>query len=111
MFGSAKLTKNTDLDKYKYSLPDGSIGKNFIIFRVDMSWSVHIDNIGKDILIIGRGSTQRLAGTTFTRGAPYPFDFTKSGKRLYQVYNITKVTVFCLLMLQKYINSKQNTQK
>ena len=31
------------------SLPDGSIGKNVIIFGVDMSSSVHIDNKKKDI--------------------------------------------------------------
>ena len=123
MFGSDKLIKNTDLDKYKYAgydigfdsrgeyyLPDGSIGTYLIVFRVDMSWSVHIDNKGKDTLIIGKGPIQGLDGTTFTRGALYPFDFTKSGKRLYQVYTITEVTVFCLSMLQKYINSKQNTK-
>ena len=70
LFGSLKLTKNADLDKYKftrygigfdscgeYSLHDGSIDKNFIIFGVDMSSSVHIDNKGKDILILGIGST------------------------------------------------------
>ena len=70
LFGSLKLTKNADLDKYKftrygigfdsfgeYSLHDGSIDKNFIIFGVDMSSSVHIDNKGKDILILGIGPT------------------------------------------------------
>ena len=56
-FRAVKLTKNADPDKYKYtgygigfdsrskfSLPDGSTGKNDIIFRGDMSSSVHIDN-------------------------------------------------------------------
>ena len=42
------------------SLPDGSVGKNVIIFRVDMNSSVHIDNKKKDILIPGKGSTQEL---------------------------------------------------
>ena len=73
MFGAIKLTKNADPDKYKYrgyiigfylrsefSLPDGSMGKNVIIFRVDMSSSVDIDNKKKDILILGRSPTQRL---------------------------------------------------
>ena len=59
-FRSVKLTKNADLNKYKYrgysigfdsrskfSLPDGSMGKNVIIFGVDMSSSVHIDNKGR----------------------------------------------------------------
>ena len=42
------------------SLPDGSVGKNVIIFRVDMNSSVLIDNKKKDILIPGKGSTQEL---------------------------------------------------
>ena len=59
---AVQLTKNDDEDKYKYrdygmgfdsrseiSLPEGSIGKNVIIFGVDMSSSVHIDNKKKDI--------------------------------------------------------------
>ena len=50
LFGGVKLTKNADPDKYsysgystgfktrgEYSLPDGSEGKNVIIFGVDMS--------------------------------------------------------------------------
>ena len=64
LFGSVKLTKNADLDKYKctghdiefdsrgeYSLPDGSVGKNVIIFGIDVNSSMHIDNKGKDFLI------------------------------------------------------------
>ena len=59
-FRSVKLTKNADLNKYKYrgysigfdsrskfSLPHGSMGKNVIIFGVDMSSSVLIDNKGR----------------------------------------------------------------
>ena len=77
LFGSVKLTKNSDLDKYKYSdygigfdsrsefwLPDGSIGKNVIIFEADMSSSVHIDNKGNNILILGKGPTQGSNNTT-----------------------------------------------
>ena len=44
----------------RFSLPDGSVGKNIIIFRVDMRSSVHIDNKGKDILILDKGSILRL---------------------------------------------------
>ena len=94
LFGSARQVKNADLDKYKYSnygiefdsrseflLPDGSIGKNFIIFRFDMSSSVHIDNKNKDILILGRGPAQGLSDTTLTAKAKYPINFTQSNKR------------------------------
>ena len=55
--GSVKITKNTDVNKYKYSgygigfdgkgvftHPTGSFGNNAILFGVDMSSSVHIDN-------------------------------------------------------------------
>ena len=39
------------------------VGKNVIIFGVDMSSSPHIDNKQKDILIIGKGPTQGLEHT------------------------------------------------
>ena len=79
IFGGVKLAKYTDLDKYVYSgygiefnfrsefsLPGGSVGKNVIMSGVDMSSSVHIDDKGKDILIIGKGTTQRLDDTMLT---------------------------------------------
>ena len=60
LFGSVKLTKNSDVDKYKYcgyglgfdsrskfSLPDGSMGRNVVIFGDDLNPSVYIDNKGK----------------------------------------------------------------
>ena len=94
LFGSVKLTKNADPDKYKYTgygigfdsrseflFTDGSYGKNIIIFGVDMNSSVHVDNKEKDNLILGEGPTQRLDDTTFTAEAKYPTNFTQSGKR------------------------------
>ena len=94
LFLYVKLVKNAYLNKYKYtgygigfdsrreySLPDGRVGKNVIIFGVDMSSYVHIDNKRKDILILGKGATQGLDGTTFTAEALYPINFEQSGKR------------------------------
>ena len=65
LFGAVKLTKNADIDKYKYfgygigfdvqgyfSYPHRGDGKDVIIFAVDMSSSRNIDNKGKDILIL-----------------------------------------------------------
>ena len=46
-----------------------------------MSSSMHVDNKGKDILILCEGPTQELDGTTFTAEAKYPINFTQSGKR------------------------------
>ena len=94
LFGSIKLTKNADLDKYKYTgygigfdscseflFTDGSYGKSVIIFGADMSSSVHVDNKEKDILILGEGPTQGLDDTTLTAEAKYPINFTQSRKR------------------------------
>ena len=94
MFGTVKLPKNADPDKYKYScygigfdscseflLPNGSMGKNFIIFGADMSSSVHIDNKEKDILILGEGPTQGLDDTTLTAEAKYHVNFTQSNRK------------------------------
>ena len=62
-FGAVTLTKNADIDKYKYSasfsFPDTGFGRNVIIFGVDLK----IDNREKDILILGKGPTHGLEHT------------------------------------------------
>ena len=58
------------------ALPDGSVCINVTIFGVDMSSSVNIDKKGKDILILGFDSTQRLDDTTLTAEAQYSVDFS-----------------------------------
>ena len=70
LFGAVILTKKADVSKYKYSgygiafdrtsrfsFPDSGDDQNVIIFGVDMNSSIHIDNKGKDILILGNGPT------------------------------------------------------
>lgn len=94
LLGAVKLTKNDDLDKYEYSgfgiafdarsqflWLDGRWGKNFVIFGVDMSSSVHVENKKKDKLTLGEGPTKRLDDTKITTEANYSLDFTASGKR------------------------------
>ena len=94
LFGSVKLTKNADPDKYKYrsysiefdsgsefSLSGGSMGRNVIIFGADMSSSINVDNKNKNILILCEGPTEGLDDTTLTAEAKYPINFTQSGKR------------------------------
>ena len=46
-----------------------------------MSLPAHIDNKGKDILILGEGPTYGLDYTTITAEEKYPINFTQSGKR------------------------------
>ena len=78
-FGAVSLTKNADIDKYKYSgcrtgsdrhgfssHPSGRNGRNLIIFGVDMSSSTKIYNSKKSILFLGKGPTQ---GSEYTISA------------------------------------------
>ena len=80
----------TDIDKYKYfgygigfdkkgffSYPSGGTGRNVIIFGVDMSSSPHIDNKGKDILILGKVPTQGLGEHLLPAEKMYPINFNK----------------------------------
>ena len=61
LLGVVKLTKNADIDKYVYSgyeifsFPVTGLGRNVIIFGLDMSSSTKIDNRKRDISILGKG--------------------------------------------------------
>ena len=98
LFGAVTLTKNADIDKYGYSgygigfdrkssfsFPGGGFGQNVIIFGVDMSSSVHVDNKKKDILILGKGPTQGLEHT-LTAEKMYSINFTV--KRKFSLLNL-----------------------
>ena len=86
--GAVALTKNADIEKYKYSsygigfdrrssfsFTGGGFGQNVLIFGADMSTSIHIDNRKKDILVLGRGPTQGLE-STLTSEKMYLINFT-----------------------------------
>ena len=92
--GAASLTKNADIDKYKcsaygtgfdshgvFSHSSGGTGRNVIIFRVDMNSSTKIDDTKKDILILGKGPTQRLKHT-LSAEKMYSINFTENDKKL-----------------------------
>ena len=94
LFGSVKLTKNDDVDKYKYIgyrigfdsrsgflFTDGSFQKIVIISGANMSSSVHIDSKGKDILILDKGAAQGLGDTPLTAEAKNTHKITQLGKR------------------------------
>ena len=94
LFGAVRLTKNADIDKYGYPgygigfdrrgsflFPGGRSGINVIIFGVDMSSSVHVDNNKKDILILGKGPTQGLEHT-LTAEKMYSINFTVTKKEI-----------------------------
>ena len=82
------MTKNADLDKYSYSKYDTNLmhselsrsdgrgfGKNAILFSADMSSLMHIDSKNKDILILGKGSTDGLDDSTLTAEKDYSINF------------------------------------
>ena len=100
LFGAVALTKNADIDKYKYSgygigfdrrssfsYPSGGFGQNVTVFGADMNSSIHIDNKGKDILILGRGPTQGLGGNSLTAEKMYSINFTVKKNCLSLHYN------------------------
>ena len=79
LFGNVKITKNANPNIYScagYEIGFNFVyffwfqiligGKNVNIFGVGMSSSVHINNTNKDILILGKGQTQRLDNTALT---------------------------------------------
>ena len=91
-----------------FSIPNFYCGKNVVIFGVQMSSSVHIDNIKKHILILGKGPTQRLDDTTLSADSEYFANFSRSQRK---VVNIMEVIAFHFLKQQNYANLRQNILK
>ena len=84
------------VQNFHYLIP---YGRNVIIFGADLNSSVHIDNKGKDILILDEGPTQDFDDTTLTAEAKYPINFTQSGKRFVLSLPVMEATVSYLLIL------------
>ena len=93
MFGAVKLTKNSNIDKYKYSgygigidrrggfsFGDG-FGQNVITFEADMGSSVHGNNETRYILVLGKDFTQRLDNTIIYAEKLYSINFTKTNTK------------------------------
>ena len=107
LFGTVKLTMNLDPNKYEYSgygvefgacgsfsLSNGSgSGRNVVIFDVDMTLMVHIDNEKKDILIIGNKQTNSSDDTSMAAEKEYSKNFTEPQKK------------FCLSLHYNQVNS------
>ena len=93
LFDSVKLTKNADIEKYGYSgygigfdrkssfsFPSGGFGQNVIMFGVDTSSSVRVDNKKKDILILRKDPTQGLQHSLIAEKM-YLIDFNVTRKK------------------------------
>ena len=108
MFGAVSLTKNADIDKYKYSgygigfdrhgefSFGNALGKICIIFGAELSSSSsHANNKKNNILVLGKDFVQRINGITIYAEKLYKINFTE------------KKLVIYLLMVQKSISLKQ----
>ena len=90
--GAVTLTENVNIDRYGYSSYEigfdrkGSFsfsgsryGQNVLISGVDLSFSAHIDNKKKDILVLAWGRTQGLEHS-LTAEKMYSINFTEKKK-------------------------------
>ena len=90
-----KLTKNADIDKYRYSgygigfdsrgsftHSSGGYGRNVIIFGADLSSSKHANNKARSILVLGRDFIQGIDGTTIYAEKTYSTNFTVDNKKI-----------------------------
>ena len=119
LFRAVSRTKNADIDRYKYFeygigfdrhgsfwFPGTGLGRKVAIFGIDMTSSTKIDNRKKDILILGKGPTQGLEHT-LSAEKTYSINFAKHNKKFCLSCIIMEQTVIYLLMVKKFINSKQ----
>ena len=92
LFGAVSLTKNADIDQYKYSgygigfdrggeFSFGNVlGRNCIIFGADLSSSSHANNKKNNILVLGKDFVQGTNGTTIYAEKLYSINFTEKIK-------------------------------
>ena len=96
MFGAIKATRpnnTTDSDKYIYSgygigfdhtgvftHPESNLARNVIIFRADISGSVHASNKTQNILVLDRGFIQKINNTIIYAEEIYSPNFSVENK-------------------------------
>ena len=98
LFGAVSLTKNADIDKYKYSgygigfdrqggfSFGNGFGKNCIIFGADLSSSLYANN-KKNILVYGKDFMQGINSTTIYAEKLHSINFTE--KKLKILFELT----------------------
>ena len=101
LFGAMEITKNIDTSKYNYKgygicfdeegtfshrITEGgrthtTLGRNVLIFGVDMSFSVHTTNRANNIYVMGDGLIQGINDTTIYVEKNYYRNFTDPCKK------------------------------
>ena len=69
-----------------FSFSNYDWGKNFAIFGIDNSSSVHIDNKKEFKLALGEGPTHSLDDATITTEAKYSINFWRLQKKLLKAF-------------------------
>ena len=94
MFGGVSLTKNADIDQYKYSgygirfdrhgefSFGNGLGKNCITFGADLSSFSHANNKKNNIFVLGKDFVQGINDTTIYAGKFYKINFTEKNKKI-----------------------------
>ena len=115
-FGFVKLTENTDLDKYPYSVYD-------IGFSTRLQFS--LPGIISELMIallciwwytwviwgLGEGPAQGLDDYTIAAKGQYPINFSEPGIRFVLTLCYNGINNFLFINATNYINSKQKIQK
>ena len=101
LFGAMQIAKNADTSKYNYkgygicfdeseefthvrkrgNFNDTALGRNVIIFGVDMSFSKHANNKVNNIYVMGKDYIQKINDTTMYTEKMYYRNFTDPGKK------------------------------
>ena len=94
LFGAVSLTKNVDIDQYKYSgygigfdrkgefsFGSRGFGRNCIIFGVDLSSSSQANNKKDNILVLSKDFAQGINGTTIYAERLCKINFTENNKK------------------------------
>ena len=123
LFGAVTLSKNADLEKYKYSgygirfdrrssfsFTGGEFGQNVLIFDADISTSNHIDNKGKDILVLGRAPIQGLE-STLTAENMYSINFIVTKKKFCLSLHYNGANSYLFVNGTEIIKFKANIQQ
>ena len=76
-----------------------------------MSSSVHVDNKGNHILILGKSPTQRLVEHSLSEEKKYSINFTVTKKQFCLSLHCEGGNSYCLSMVQKFTNLRQTIQK
>ena len=118
LFGAVSLTKHVDIDQYKDSgygigfdrrgqFSFGNVFGRSIIFRADMSSSVHANNKTRNILVLGKDFIQGIDNTTIYAEKLYSINFSENNNKFCLSLHYNEDNSYLLLMEQKLINLKQ----